>query len=280
MIPVAQPGRLGHGPEGRWTTAGLAEPEIGGRSGGLFGDVVRLFVSPGALFADLPHTNRYGGALLVLVLAHLVYAGLVLATRVPDYEIGVRAEKEISRTDEQLKGDDNSEERARAIEVLEKTAVFNKLFARVLLVAAPLGLLLSLAVVASLLFLAVALWGTAKADYRLLGGVAIFASLVDLPRLLVRLALVAGVHATRVETSLAAFLPGRRAGLGAFLLLRRLDPFEVWYWALVGLGLWKTGQMSGRRALAVTVALALLAVLARMCLDLGALGEYRPMPEE
>jgi hypothetical protein len=87
--------------------------------------------------------------------------------------------------------------------------------------------------------------------------------------------LVASIHATRVETSLAALLSGPRAGLTAFLLFRRLDPFEVWFWVLIGLGLWKTGQMSGRRALLVTLALALLATLVQGCLDVGNLAEYQ-----
>src|SRR5262249_36260404 len=148
------------------------------------------------------------------------------------------------------KGDENSAERARIVETLEKAAVFNKLFARIVLfVGAPLRLLLGVGVVASLLFLAVALWGSAHADFRQLGAIAVFASFVELPRLLVRLFLIVRLQALRVETSAAAFLPSTRAGLGAFLLLRRLDPFEAWYWVLVGLGLWKTGQMSGRRAL-------------------------------
>ncbi len=237
---------------------------------------MRLFTSPGTLFAHLPFVNRAGGALLVLIVAQLVAAALVLSTRVPDYEIGARAEKESTRAAEQLKGDDNSEELARALELLDKKAVFDKLFARVLLfVGGPVRLLLSVGVVASLLFLAVALGGTGKADFRVLWGIVVFASCVELPRLLVRVILVAGVHATRVETSLAAFLPGQRAGLAAFLLLRRLDPFEAWYWALVGLGLWKSGQMSGRRALVVALALALLAALVQGCLDVGDFAEYR-----
>jgi hypothetical protein len=248
----------------------LAEPEVGSPAGGLLTDLVRLFTSPGALFADLPVVNRAGGALFVLVVAHLAAAGLILSTHVPDYEISARAEKESTRAAEQLKGDDNSEELARTFEALEKKAVFDKLFARVVrLVGAPAWLLLGVAVVASLLFLTVALWGTGKADFRLLWGVVVFASCVELPRLAVRVALITGVHATRVETSLAAFLPGPRAGLAAFLLLRRFDPFEAWFWALVGLGLWKTGQMSGRRALAVALVLALLAALVQGCLDVG-----------
>jgi hypothetical protein len=248
----------------------LAEPEISSPAGGLFTDLVRLFTSPGALFADLPVVNRAGGALLVLVAAHLVAAALLVSTHVTDYEISARAEQESNRAAEQLKGDENSEELARALEAQDKKAVFDKLFARVLLfVGGPLRLLIGIATVASLLFLTVALWGTGKADFRLLWGVVVFASCVELPRLAVRVILVAGVHATRVDTSLAAFLPGPRAGLAAFLLLRRFDPFEVWYWALVGLGLWKTGQLSGRRALVVALVLGLLAALVQGCLDVG-----------
>jgi hypothetical protein len=267
----------------RGPTALLAAPEVGERTGGLLTDMVRLFSNPGVLFANLPLVNRAGGALLVLMLAHVAAAALILSTGVPDYEISARAEKESTRAAEQLKGDDNSEELARVLDNLDKKAVFDKLFARVKwLVGGPVGLLLGIAVVTSLLFLAVALGGAAKADFRLLWGLVVFASLVELPRLLVRVILVAGVHATRVETSLAAFLPGPRAGLGAFLLLRRFDPFEAWYWVLVGLGLWKSGQMSGRRALVVTLVLALLTTLVLGCLDVGNFAEYRApvKPEE
>jgi hypothetical protein len=254
----------------------LAAPDVGEPAGGLLTDMVRLFTSPGTLFANLPLVNRAGGVLFVLMMAHVAAAALILLTRVPDYEIGAQAEKESTRAAEQLKGDDNSEELSRALEAQDKKAVFEKLFARVrMLVGGPVRLLLGVAVVASLLFLAVALWGAAKADFRLLWGVVVFSSCVELPRLLIRVILTAGVHATRVETSLAAFLPGPRAGLAAFLLFRRLDPFELWFWALVGLGLWKTGQMSGRRALVVTVALAVLATLVQGCLDVGNLAEYR-----
>jgi hypothetical protein len=262
----------------------LAEPEVGRPGGGLLADLVRLFVSPGALFAHLPRCNRSGGALLVLVLANLLYAALLLSTGWPDYEIAAQAQKDISRTDEQLKGDENSEERTRAVEALEKKAEFDKLFRRVLLIVGkPLWLLLGIATVASALFLAVALGGAAKADFRQLWGIVVFASCVELLRLPLVLFLVMRLRAVRVETSLAALLTGPARGPAGFLqmlLLRRFDPFEVWFWALVGLGLWKTGQMTGRRAVVVTVLLALATTALLMCLDVSALAEYRaPTPE-
>jgi hypothetical protein len=259
----------------------LAEPEVGRWSGGLLADLLRLFVRPGAVFGRLPESNRAGGALLVLVVAQLLCAGFLIFTGVPDYEIAVQSQQEIARIDEQLKGDENSEERTRTIDALEKAAVFNKLSVRVrLLLGWPLRLLLGVAVVASSLFLATTFWGAGKADFRLLWGVTVFASCVELPRLLLVAVLVARLQVQRVETSLAVFLANPRAQPLAFLLMRRLDPFELWFWALVGLGLWKTGQMSRGRAVVVTVALALLATLTQLCLDLGAVGEYRTLPPE
>jgi hypothetical protein len=257
-----------------------APPEAPGkpaeRPGGLGRDILHLYTRPGALFADLPRSNHLGGALLVLLLLYALYAGLLLSTGVPDYEIEAQAQKEISRAALQLKGEDNSEELARKVDGLEKQATFNRLFSRILLLlGGPVRLLLGVGVLASVLFLAVSFWGAAKPDFAQLAGVVVFASFALVPRLLLRLLLVSQLQVMRVETSAAALLPSLRSGLGAYLLLRRLDPFEVWYWALVGLGLWKTGQMSGRRAAVAALLLALLAGLCQACLDLGDLAEYR-----
>jgi hypothetical protein len=244
--------------------------------GGLAKDVLRLYTRPGALFADLPQNNRSARALLVLLALYVLYAALVLSTRVPDYEIQARAQKDINRSAEQLKGEDNSEDLTRAVEGLEKQAVFNRVFSRILLLlGGPTRLLCGVGLLSSVLFLAVSFWGSAKPDFAQLAGVVIFASFAAVPGLLVRLLLISQVQTMRVETSAAVLLPDPHVGLGAYLLLRRLDPFEVWYWSLVGLGLWKTGQMSGRRAVVVAVVLALLAGLCQACLDAGDLAEYR-----
>jgi hypothetical protein len=217
----------------------------------------------------------------VLLLAHLLCAGFLVFTGVPDYEIAAKSQEEIARIDEQLKGDENSDERTRTIDALEKAAVFTRLAVRLgLLLGWPLRLLLGVAVTASLLYLSATFWGAAKADFRLLWGVTVFASCVTLPRLLLVGFLVARLQVQRVETSLAVLLSSPRAAPLAFLLLRRLDPFEAWFWVLVGLGLWKTEQMSGRRAAVVVVALALLATVTQLCLDLGTVGEYRALPPE
>jgi hypothetical protein len=242
--------------------------------GSLLGDIGNLFLAPGRLFAGLPRCNRYASALLGLMILHAVYACAVLSTGVPDYEIDAATQKAINRVPEPNPADDNADEIAGKVTALEKGAVFSKLLTRVLMVAGrPVSVLFSVAVVASLLFVIVALRGGAKPDFQLLAAVAVFAAYVEVPRMLVRLVLIAQLHALRVETSAAA-LYDLRTGLVPFLVLRRLDPFDFWYWGLVGLGLWKTGQLSGRAALLAAVVLALLAaVLTAVTVDFGELAE-------
>ena len=86
--------------------------------------------------------------------------------------------------------------------------------------------------------------------------------------LLLRLFLISQLQVGRVETSAAAFVSAPHVSLGLYLLLRRLDPFDVWYWALVGLGVWKTGQLSPRAALLTVVVLALLVAVLQAGLDI------------
>jgi hypothetical protein len=271
------PGRQAPGsPEGGEVTATAAEPAAAERAGGLAADVLRLFVSPGVLFADLHRHNRSLGALALLLAAHTLFAALLLSTGVPDYEIQALTQKQINREAAKLQGEENSEELAKAVEALEKGAAFQKVFARVLLLVwTPLRFLVGAGVVTSLLFLAVSLGSSAKADFRLLSGVVVFASLVTIPQLALRLFLVSQTQVGRVDTSAGAFVGDPQVGAGLYLLLRRLDPFELWYWCLVGLGLWKTGQTTGRRAVFLAAALALAAALTQGCLDVGEVAEVR-----
>jgi hypothetical protein len=250
------------------------------QAGSLLGDIGNLFLAPGRLFADLPRWNRSGSALLVLMLLHVAYACALISTGVPDYEIGLAAQKAINRVPEPSPADDNADDINRKVTALEKGVTFNKLLTRILMiVGGPVSVLLRAAVVASLLFVIVALSGGAKPDFQLLAAIAVFAAYVEVPRMLVRLVLIAQLHALRVETSAAAFLD-LHAGLLPYLVLRRLDPFVFWYWGLICLGVWKTGQLSGRSALITVAVLALLAaVVTAATVDLGDLADLEKLLE-
>src|SRR5207247_980626 len=100
-----------------------------------------------------------------------------------------------------------------------------------------------------------------------LAGVAVFAAFVDVPKMLVRILLISQLQVSRVETSAAAFAAGPDVSLALYILLRRLDPFDIWYWFLIGLGLWKTGQLSGRASVVMACVLAVLAAVVQSAAD-------------
>jgi hypothetical protein len=253
--------------------------------GGLLGDLFRVYLRPEALFAELPAVNRAGPALWLLLALYVVQAALLLSTGVHAYEIERLTQRAMAREAERLPGDENADELTRKLEEMEKKAVFERLLNRlVLLVGGPLNVLLGVVTIAGLLYAVVALRGTAKADFGLLAGVAVFAAYTQVPRLLLQLYLVGELHASRVETSAAAFVSAPQTSLGVYLLLRRLDPFDTWYWLLIGLGVWKSGQLSAGRAVFATVVLALLSTLVLVSLDFQTVADmtqvWQAMQEE
>jgi hypothetical protein len=241
----------------------------------LLRDLVRLYTSPTALFADLARWNRSAAALLLLMLLHAVFAVGLVSTRVQDFEIDTATQKAINQYANQPHSDESAEDVNRALTALEKGAVFYKLVARVLLVmGGPVRVAAVAGLLASVLFVVVALRGAAKPDFHLLAAVAVFAAYAEVPRLAVRLFLVSQLQVTRVETSLAAFVSAPHVSLPLYLLLRRLDPFDLWYWVLVGLGVWKTGQLSGRVSIVTVVILALAATALLAVLDVPGLADF------
>lgn len=242
--------------------------------GSLFGDLFRVYFRPGALFAELPVVNRAAAALWLLLALYVVQAALMLSTGVHAYEIERNTQRGMAREAERLPGDENADELVRNLEAMEKKAVFDRLLNRlVLLVGGPLRVLIGVVTVAGLLYAVVALRGTAKADFALLAGIAVFAACTQVPRLLLQLYLVGELHASRIETSAAAFVTAPQTSLGAYLLLRRLDPFDAWYWLLIGLGVWKTGQLSAGRAVFATIVLAVLSALVLINIDFQMLAD-------
>jgi hypothetical protein len=254
----------------------LTQPSAAEAQGSLLGDLLAVYFHPATLFARLPRWNRATQALLVLLVIHILYAVAVISTAVFDYEIDARTQHEIGKFADPPPTDDSRDKQNLLLDALEKGAVFAKLLTRVLLlVNGPLQVFLGVGTLASVLFVVVALWGGAKPDFQLLAGVAIFAAFVEVPRLLLRLFLLSQLQVSRVETSAAALLPGPHIDFGTFLLLRRLDPFDIWYWCLVGLGVWKTGQLSGRFTVVVVLLLALVTVLLQVGADVSIFADIK-----
>jgi hypothetical protein len=242
--------------------------------GSLARDVLAVFFRPRSLFQELPRTNRVASALILLMALYALYGLGMYATGVLNYEIDVQTQTQLSGLRQHPPAKDDAAKFTSALETIEKGSVFQKELSRVALLAGgPIQLCLSVSVLSAVVFLVVALRG-GKPNFQVLLGVTTFAAYVEVPRLIMQLVLTAQLHVSRVETSAAAFFSRADIGLGNYLLVRRLDPFEVWYYVLVGLGLYHTGQLKRRWAIVTACLLALFAAVLRCMGDLPQFAEF------
>lgn len=242
--------------------------------GSLLGDLVYLYLRPGKLFSELAQCNRFVGALALLLLFQAAYGWALVQTGVIDLEIDQSIQKQISYQRLHFESDEEGNDKLTTVlDSIDKQAEFRRQMARVTAIAGgPFFLLMRLALLAAILYLTVAFRG-GKPKYPILMGVVTFASWVEAPRLLMRLVLIAQLHYTRVETSAAAFVASPKVGLAGYLFLRQLDPYLMWFWILVGLGLCVTGHLTRRAAIITTCLVAFGAVLINAAFDIPELAE-------
>jgi hypothetical protein len=218
-------------------------------------DILHLFVAPGSLFARLPQQHRSVLPCLILIGLEILVSLAIVSTGVHDHETDLIAELTAQQMPAPEQDDAAASEQKQASD-LEKQKVFAKETTRLKLYAGRITLiLLEIGLLSLPLFAIVALRG-GKPNLSLIAEVLAWASFADLARRLFALFLLSQLQMTRVETSAAAFINSPNIGLASYILLRRLDPFVIWYWALVLIGLWKTRQLGVRDAIIAVVLLA------------------------
>ena len=84
----------------------------------------------------------------------------------------------------------------------------------------------------------------------------VHAGFIDLAAILLKLIMMIYYHTMRVETSLAVLVSPDKPSI-----LAAIDPFRIWFWILISLGLGLTRQLSVR-----------MAIIASALLCLGAMG--------
>ena len=212
------------------------------------GDVPAALVAPRRLFARIEDTGSYAW-LLIALLGLITLLGYVevqtgLIDRVVDQDTQNQlAMLETSRTDlvDRVALRDQ-------MEAINKNAAFFKLMQRLgVIVAAPIATLASILLISSLLYAAVALSGR-KPEYHTLITICIYASYVELAGIVVRLAMMVAYRTIHVSTSFEMLLPKGKAPY-----LAAIDPFVIWFWLLIFLGVTTTHQLS--RKMAVTACL-------------------------
>lgn len=249
-------------------------------SGNLLHDVVDALLNPSALWSRLAVSNRVAGCLVLLCIVLALVNWGIDATGVPALEIDRKTQEERARIARLAEGADNPELFIDAMESLEKQGIFSKMVSRVgLVLGGPGYLLLIVGLLPSALFAFIALGG-GKANFRTLAAIVAFASWTQVLKVLLRLFLIDAVGASRVETSAAAWLHAPEASLPLYWCLRRCDPFDLWFWVLVWMGLTITGQLSRKSASVIVPILVVLGALLNCALEFSELVQWTlPMEE-
>jgi len=219
-------------------------------------DIPRVWLAPRRVFARVEDVSAWGWPLIVLltVVTLIGYATVEtgLIDRVVDDKVAA-ALADIDRTRRDVV------ERSNLRELYDqeyKQGEFEKLLRRMgVVVAEPTRTLAGALLVAAVLYGVTALSGR-KAEWHTLLTICVLAGFVDALRLLLVLGLRLSYRVLDVDTSAALLLrlqppnaavpePGQ---VGLAGLLTAVDPFRMWYWALVFIGLTTTAQLSRWRA--------------------------------
>jgi hypothetical protein len=227
-------------------------------------DLLRVILEPVSVFRKVEDTPAYARALLVLLVLATLIGVATVRTGLIDLEVERETERAIAAL-EKDQGDSLSRiELSERIEAIAKTSVFNKLVMRAwVCAAAPLQLLVSVLVVASLLYAVVALTGN-KPEYHTLVAIGVYASAVDVLAAVLRLGMMLAYRTVNVDTSLGLLIAKPLQGFGVKAVLTAVDPLRIWFWVLVALGAVVTRQLSRRAALVACTMFCLIAIGARL----------------
>ncbi len=218
-------------------------------------DIPLVFIAPRRLFARVEDVPAWNWPLLLALTAVTLVGFAMVETGLIDQQVDRRVSARIAAA-EFMRHD--VVERSALREQIErelKQGRFEKLLARIqVIVAEPAKALGGLLLVAALLYGLVALIGR-KPEWHTVLTVCVFAGFVDLLRLLTQLALMLHFSTLDVHTSLAplaARLIGPTANPVALAALSgaltAVDPFRIWFWWIMLVGLSTTAQLPRRQA--------------------------------
>lgn len=215
-----------------------------------------MILAPRRVFARVEDVTAWGWPLVILLTTVTLIGFATVQTGLIDREVerGVRAS--IARIDA-VQRDVTERSALRELYAQErKMGEFNKLLARMRVIGAePAKALASVLLIAAVLYGAVALTGH-KPEWHTLLTVCVLASFVGVLRLLLTLGLMLYFGTLDVHTSLAPLTrylvdPAQASPVTLATVygsLAAVDPFRLWFWLLVVIGVSTTAQLRGWRA--------------------------------
>ena len=228
-----------------------------------------MLVSPGSVFRRVSERSAYGWALAAMLLLITMIGWATVQTGLIDREVNRQTAKALAQLEREQSDLLSRLELSERMEKVREAGEFNKLMLQGGAMAyAPIALVATLMSVAAILFAVVALAGN-KPDYPTLMAVCVYSAVVDVAAAALRLGMMLWYRTVEVDTSLGLLVSASGESATIRACLSAIDPFRIWFWILVAVGLVLTGQLS-RRAAGLTCALfALLAIGARMILMVG-----------
>ena len=218
-------------------------------------DLPLVFLAPRRLFARVEDVATYGWSMVLLLTAMMVIGFATVETGLIDLEVARGVQRDIAAFEKQQSDADVVERSAlrEFIEDKQKEGRFLRLMARVqVVVARPAATLASILLVDALLYGVVALTGR-KPEWHTLITLCVFASFVDLFGALVRLGFMLHFRTLDVDLTLARVvqlmdIEGEGAATSSAALsglLSAVDPFGIWFWLVLIVGLSVTAQLRG-----------------------------------
>ncbi len=268
---------------GTWQAKGVAVSKsldtATGRSVGVR-DIPVALLAPRRVFARVEDVAVWRWPLLILLATVTLIGYATVQTGLIDRQIDARVRDRLAQIDSEQHDVLELSALHDMYEQERKKGEFEKLLARIqVIVAEPAKALACILLIAALLYGVVALTGR-KPEWHTLLTVCVFAAFIDVLRLLMTLGLRLRYGTLEADTSLALlarFLaetdgadPMTVAALSG--LLSALDPFRVWFWLAVIVGLSATTQLRGWRAWLTCSLCWLTAAGARSALAVAAIG--------
>lgn len=219
-------------------------------------DIPAALLAPQRLFARVEDVPTYAWPLVVLLAGVTLIGYATVQTGLIDREVDDRVAQRIAHIEDTQRNVVERSELRELYEQQRKQGEFEKLLARIgAIVAQPASALAAALLTSAVLFGLVALSGR-KPEWNTLMNVCVFAGFAEALRLVTVLALNLRDGALSVDTSLALVLrewelpagmdPAGWAALGG--ALTAFDPFRIWRWLVVIIGVQRTAQLPGWRA--------------------------------
>lgn len=221
-----------------------------------------MVTSPASVYRRVEDNGAYGWALITLLVLVTLIGFARIQTGLIDRDVDRQTEQAKAAAEKSLGSLVDRLQHRQRMEDIEKTATFNKLMMRLgAVVSAPVDFLTSFLLISSVAYAVVALTGR-KPEFNTLMSICTYAGFIQLIGLALALAMMFYYRTTAVDTSLA--------GLGAAgepTIWAGVDPFHIWFWVLVAIGLTVTRQLSRRMAIIMCSLLGLITVGIRIGLE-------------